>query len=239
MSGDLERLWVYLATSPLLWLVATLLAYVCAVRLSRLGRGSALLNPVLIAASGLALLLWSTGTPYAVYFEGAQFVHFLLGPATVALAVPLYRQRHAIRRSAASIAAAVLAGSAVAAASAVAIAWWLGASRELVLSLAPKSVTTPIAMGIAEQIGGIPTLTAILVVLTGITGSMLGGTVLSVLGVRDARARGVGLGVAAHGIGTARAFGEGPVTGAFASLGMGLSGLVTAVIVPLGFAFFR
>lgn len=239
MNDDLERLWVYLATSPLLWLVATLVAYVGAVRLSQLGRGSALLNPVLMAASGLALLLWSTGTPYAVYFEGAQFVHFLLGPATVALAVPLYRQRHAIRQAALPVAAAVTLGSAVAAGAAVAVAWMLGASRELMLSLAPKSVTMPIAMGISEQIGGIPSLTAILVVLTGITGSMLGGAVLSALRVRDARARGVALGVTAHGIGTARAFTEGPATGAFASLGLGLSGLVTVILVPLGFAFFR
>jgi len=127
----------------------------------------------------------------------------------------------------------VIAGSATAAASAVAIARALGASRETLLSLAPKSVTTPIAMGIAEQIGGLPSLTAVLVILTGMTGAMLGTWTLNLLRIGDWRARGLAVGVAAHGIGTARAILVHPVAGAFAGLAMGLNGVATALLLPL------
>ena len=165
MNGPVERIWVYLATSPLLWLTATLVAYQAATWLWGRCRMNPLLNPVLVAVILLVGLLRLTGTDYRTYFDGAQFVHFLLGPATVALAVPLYRQIQAVRRSALAIGIALLVGSFTAAASAMAIAWLLGASHDIVLSLAPKSVTTPIAMGIAEAIGGIPSLTVAMVML--------------------------------------------------------------------------
>lgn len=181
----------------------------------------------------LVSLLLASDTPYSRYFEGAQFVHFMLGPATVALAVPLYRQFHHVRRSAIAIGVALLCGSLTAVISAVGIAWLLGASRETLLSLAPKSVTTPVAMGIAEQIGGLPSLTAVLVILSGITGAVLGTYTLNLVRVKDWRARGIAMGVASHGIGTARAFTVNEVAGAFSSLAMGLNALATAVLVPL------
>lgn len=233
MSQELRDIWVYLAASPLLGLTVTLLAYQAGAWLQVRFGGSPLLNPVLLSVAALVALLAATGTDYRTYFEGAQFVHFLLGPATVALAVPLYRQVAVLRRAWPAIAAAVVAGSLTAVASAVAVAWALGASRASLLSLAPKSVTTPIAMGITEKLGGLPSLTAVLVILTGIVGAMLGGFVLDAVRVRDWRARGLAVGVAAHGIGTARALQVNDVAGAFSGLAMGLNGLATAVLLPL------
>jgi predicted murein hydrolase (TIGR00659 family) len=226
-------IWVYLSTTPLLGLTATLVAYQAAFWVYRRGGYHPLLNPVALAVALLVALLVATGTPYRTYFDGAQFVHFLLGPATVALAVPLYSQLDKLRRLLWPIAGALLAGSLTAVASAVAIAWALGASRETVVSIAPKSVTAPIAMGISEKIGGLPSLTAILVVSTGILGAVLARYVLNGLRVEDHAVRGFSVGVAAHGIGTARAFTVSGEAGAFAGLGMGLNALATALMFPL------
>lgn len=232
-GGDIWQLWVYLSATPLLGLTVTLVAYQAGLWVYERGGRSPILNPVLLAIVALVALLAATGTDYRTYFEGAQFVHFLLGPATVALAVPLYRHFDAVRRSALAIAVSIVAGSLVAFLSAVGIGWALGASERTLLSLAPKSVTTPIAMGISEQIGGLPVLTAVLVILTGIVGAVFATWTLDLAGVRDWRARGLAAGVAAHGIGTARAFQVNDVAGAFASLAMGLNGVATAVLVPL------
>lgn len=233
MKGELHEIWVYLSTTPLLGLTVTLCAYVIGYHLYRKFRFNPLVNPVLIAVLLLVSLLLASDTPYSRYFEGAQFVHFMLGPATVALAVPLYRQFHHVRRSAMAVGVALACGSLTAVISAVGIAWLLGASRETLLSLAPKSVTTPVAMGIAEQIGGLPSLTAVLVILSGITGAVLGTYALNLVRVKDWRARGIAMGVASHGIGTARALTVNEVAGAFSSLAMGLNALATAVLVPL------
>lgn len=233
MNGDLYHLWVYLAESPLLHLTLTLIAYQAGLWLHRKARGSPLVNPVLIAVALLVGLLWATGTDYKTYFDGAQFVHFLLGPATVALAVPLYRAVEHLKRSGAAILVALVVGAATAAASAIALGWALGASRETLLSLAPKSVTTPIAMGIARQVGGLPSLTAVFVILTGILGAVLGQAILDAVRVRDRRARGFAVGIAAHGIGTAWVLQLDELAGAFSSLAMGLNGLATAILVPI------
>jgi predicted murein hydrolase (TIGR00659 family) len=233
MTDELQRIWVYLAADPLLGLTLTLWAYLGGHWLYRRSGRSPLVNPVLIAVVVLVGLLDVTDTDYRDYFAGAQFVHFLLGPATVALAVPLYRQVRAMRRSLPALVVALLVGSVTAAASAVAVAWVLGASRPVLLSLAPKSVTTPVAMGIAEGLGGLPSLTAVLVILTGIIGAALGPLVLDLLRVRDWSARGFAVGVASHGIGTAQAFQSNEVAGAFASLAMGLNALATAVLLPV------
>lgn len=227
------QVWVYLSETPLLGLTVTLAAYLIGDFVYRKARLFPLANPVLIAVLLLAGLLWATGTDYRVYFEGAQFVHFLLGPATVALAVPLYRNFQAVRRSAVAIVTAVVIGSLTAAGTAVGVAWALGATRETLVSLAPKSVTTPVAMGIAERMGGLPSLTAVAVILTGIIGAMTATWTLNALRIRDWRARGLATGVAAHGIGTARAFAVSEVAGAFASLAMGLNALATAILLPL------
>ena len=238
MNADLREIWVYLSTTPLLGLTLTLIAYQVGHFIYTRLKLFPLANPVLIAVILLVALLWVTETPYQTYFDGAQFVHFLLGSATVALAIPLYIHFQAVKRSALSIITTVIVGSATAAASAVGVAWAMGATRETLLSIAPKSVTMPIAMGISEKLGGLPSLTAVLVLLTGIAGAMLATWTLNLLGIRDWRARGLATGIAAHGIGTARALQVNEVAGAFASLGMGLNALATAVLLPLLAALF-
>jgi len=232
LGGNLSEVWVYLAASPLLGLTLTLLAYQGAVQVSKRCNGHPLANPVLLAVSALVTLLWATGTPYRTYFDGAQFVHFLLGPATVALAIPLYAQFGRLRRMAMPLLLALVAGSLTAAFSAVLIGHLFGASDATLLSLAPKSVTTPIAMGIAERIGGLPSLTAVLVILTGILGAVGARSLYALLRIDDHAVRGFAIGIASHGIGTARAFQVSEQAGAFAALAMGLNGLLTALLLP-------
>lgn len=232
IAGRIEEIWVYLAQSPLLWLTLTVAAYVAADALHARLRRHPLAHPVLVAVALLLAVLAVSGTRYDDYFAGAQFVHFMLGPATVALAVPLHRELDRVRARALPLGAALVAGSTTAVVVAVGSAWLLGASRATLVSLAPKSTTTPVAMGIAEKLGGLPSLTAALVILTGILGAVAGPTVLRLAGVRDAAARGFALGLASHGIGTARAFQLGEREGAFSGLAMGLNALATALALP-------
>ena len=233
MTPRVHDIWVYLSTTPLLGLTITLLVYQAAYSIYRRAGFNPLANPVAISVATLVLLLTLTGTPYQTYFDGAQFVHFLLGPATVALAIPLYAQLGKLKSLFAPLLAALAAGALTAIASAVGIAWLLGASRATLISLAPKSVTTPIAMGITEKMGGLPSLTAVLVVSTGIIGAVTAKYVLDFLRVREHSVRGFAVGVAAHGIGTARAFQVSEEAGAFSGLAMGLNGLATALLFPL------
>ena len=227
----IARIWVYLSATPLLWLTATLAAYEAGAWIfGRFGRRP-LLNPVLIAVTVLIAVLAATGTPYETYFDGAQFVHFLLGPATVALAVPLFENRAHVRAALLPMLAALMAGSLTAIASAVAIARLLGARGETIASMAPKSVTTPIAMAISEQIGGLPSLTAAFVIATGICGAVIATPLLNLLRLRDYRARGFAAGLAAHGLGTARAFQMDEMAGTFAGIALALNGLATSLLV--------
>ncbi|MET3432102.1 putative murein hydrolase (TIGR00659 family) [Herbaspirillum seropedicae] len=229
----LSDVWVYLAASPLLGLTTTLAAYIVALQVYRRLGFNPLANPVLIAIAIVVSILFITRTPYKTYFEGAQFVHFMLGPATVALALPLYRQWHNFRRSALPLMLGLAAGSVTAVASAIGIAYAMGASRQVIVSLAPKSATTPIAMAISERFGGLPSLTAVLVICTGILGAVLARFILNFLRIDSHPVRGFALGVASHGIGTARALQVSAEMGAFAGLGMGLNGVFTAVLVPV------
>ncbi len=228
--GDI---WVYLSQTPLFWLTLTLVAYGIGDWCFQRSGANPIVNPVAIAAGLLIALLALTGTDYQTYFDGAQFVHFMLGPATVALAMPLFRNLPRVRAALVPMLAALIAGTVTAVGSALAIAAAMGASMETLLSLAPKSVTSPIAMGIAERIGGLPSLTASMVVVTGIVGAVCVTPLLNGIGLKDWRARGFAVGIAAHGIGTARAFQVNQIAGVFAAIAMGLNGLVTAMLVPL------
>jgi predicted murein hydrolase (TIGR00659 family) len=230
---DFRDVWTYLSASPLLHLTLTLVAYQAGLAIYRRSNLNPLFNPVLLAVLMVVAVLVATGTRYDSYFDGAQFVHFLLGPATVSLAIPLYRQFEKVRRSALAITASIVAGSLTASLSAVLIARVLGGSRDSLISLAPKSVTAPVAMGIAERLGGLPSLTAVLVILTGILGAMMGTFILNTLGIKDWAARGLAMGTASHGIGTARALQVNEVAGAFSGLAMGLNALATAIMLPL------
>ncbi|MBC7800423.1 MAG: LrgB family protein [Gemmatimonadaceae bacterium] len=225
-------IWVYLESTPLLGLAITLIAWQAAVWISGALGDRPLLNPVLIAIVLLVAVLLVTRTTYSAYFQGAQYVHFLLGPATVALAVPMHAAWRQIRRSSRAIVPAILAGSVVSAVSVMLIGQALGGSPQMVLSLAPKSVTSPIAMGVAEQIGGNPSLAAVFVLLTGLASVVLGPPLWRLLRITDWRARGLAAGTAGHGLATARVLMLNETAGAFGGLAIGLNGIVTAVLVP-------
>lgn len=232
-NSSLFEVWVYLSQTPLLWLTTTLVAYIVADSISKKLDRHPLANPVIIAAGVLIIILKISDTTFQTYFEGAQFVHFLLGPATVALAVPLFRNLPKVTSRILPVLAALIGGSITAILSALAIGWALNLPSDILLSLAPKSVTTPIAMGISEQLGGIPTLTAVLVIATGITGAVMVTPLMNVLKIQDYAARGFAVGIASHGIGTARAFQINPLAGTFAGIAMALNGALTALLVPL------
>ena len=232
MTG-VANLWSYLSTTPLLWLTATILAYLAADPLARRLHNHPLANPVILSVLIIAPVLWLTKTEYATYFEGAQFIHFLLGPATIALALPLWDNRETIGTSVAPILLALVAGSVTAAGSAILLAQAFGLSTEVILSLAPKSTTAPVALGISEAVGGLPALTAVLVILTGIIGAVIVTPLMTVLRIKDWRARGFSVGLASHGIGTARAFQVNPTAGAYAGIAMALNALLTSMIVPV------
>jgi predicted murein hydrolase (TIGR00659 family) len=233
MSEPSFALWVYLSRTPLLWLTVTLVAYAIADRVSAATGRHPIANPVLHSVWMIAGVLAASGTPYRVYFDGAQFVHFLLGPATVALAVPLYENRRIVMRSLAPMLVSLLVGSVTALVSALLIAEAFGVPPSVLVSLAPKSVTAGVAMGISERLGGDPALTAVIVILTGIIGAIIVTPLMDRLGIVDWRARGFAAGLASHGIGTARAFQVHPLAGTFAGIAMGLNALLTALIVPL------
>jgi predicted murein hydrolase (TIGR00659 family) len=233
MTPNLTEIWAHLAASPLAGLALTLLAYQIALAVYARFNFHPLANPVAISIFIVIAVLILSGTPYAAYFDSARFIHFLLGPATVALAIPLYQQIEKLKRNWFALLAATLVGASAAIATAMGAAWLLGASHATIMSLAPKAVTTPIAMGISEKIGGLPSLTAALVIATGILGAVMARGILNLMKVDDAAVRGFALGTSAHGIGTARAFQVSQEMGAFSGLAMGMSGVLTALLLPL------
>ena len=228
----MKSLWVYLGASPLLWLLLTLGVYVVALRIQRRLGGSPWANPVLLSVATLVATLALTKTPYERYFDGAQFVHFLLGTATVALAIPLRRQWTEVKAALTPAVVTLLVGNVAGALAAMGILRLWGAPYELIASIAPRGVTAPVAMATADRIGGLPSLTAVLVITSGILGATMAAPLLDAAGIRDWRARGLAVGMAAHGIGTARAFQENPLAGTFAGVAMAASTIVASVVVP-------
>jgi predicted murein hydrolase (TIGR00659 family) len=227
------HVWAYLQTQPLLGLTATLCVWEIACFIDARAGHAALSNPTVLSIAILAAFLVLTGTSYQAYFTGAVFVHFLLGPATVALAVPMYDNWPAIKKHFLAIIVSLTAGSVVAASSAMLIARALGAPHVIVVSLGPKSVTTPIAMGIAQALGGQPALTAVFVMITGMFGTLVCTGALRLARVRDWRAQGLAAGTAAHGLATARMLLLNQTAGAFGGLAIGLNGIVTSIVLPL------
>jgi putative effector of murein hydrolase len=231
--SDFVQLWVYLASTPLFGLTATLAVYVVAHAFYLRTGLAPWANPVLWSVLAIAGFLLLTATPYPAYFAGAQFVHVLLGPAVVALGWPLWERRAELRARGVPLLAAGLAGGIAAALSAVALGWALGLPLEVLRSLAPKSVTAPVAMGIAERIGGIPALAAVFAVLTGMVGALSARWLFDALRLRDWAVRGFALGTAAHGIGAARALQVHPDAGAYAGLALGIQVLTASLWLPL------
>jgi predicted murein hydrolase (TIGR00659 family) len=229
---QIAEIWVYLSGSPLFALILTLTAYQIGSFLYQKTDKYPLANPVAIAVILVAVVLYLVDMPYQKYFEGAQFVHFLLGTATVSLAVPIYRGIAVLKTRLIPLMIALLCGGIVSIVSAVSIATLMGADSAIIGAFYPKSVTAPIAMGVAERLGVSPTLTAVFAVVTGILGAMLGSGILNLLGMKAWWQRGFAMGVAAHGIGTSRAFAVHPEAGTYASLAMGLHGIAGALLIP-------
>jgi predicted murein hydrolase (TIGR00659 family) len=227
-----------LSAGFLLPMALTVGVFVLASWISRRTGGHPLANPVLISVGLIILLLTVTRVPYQRYAEGTQLISFLLGPATVALAVPLFRHLDKVRKAALSILAGVVAGSAAGVLSAVVISLAFGAERELAASLTTKSITAPVAMGIAEHIGGVPSLAAVFAVLTGMIGASFGPGLLNRLGVNDSIERGLAMGTASHGQGTARILQDSAEAGAFSGLAMGLTALMMGIAMPFAVRLF-
>jgi predicted murein hydrolase (TIGR00659 family) len=236
--GTPSTFWIYLSEQPLFFLALTLAAYLIGDAIARKTGRHPIANPVLIAVMIVGAVLLATSTSHARYFEGARFVHVLLGPATVALALPIWRNRALIVKHWRAISVALVIGALTGIASTLAFASLLGLSPQTIASLAPKSVTAAIAMGISEQVGGTPPLTAVIVIATGILGAVMVTPLMNLLRISDYAARGFAVGMAAHGIGTARALQVNEQAGAYAALAMALNGLMTAILVPLLLALF-
>lgn len=214
-------------------LAASLAAYLAARWLHlRLG-GPSLLHPALVSCLALGMALAALGIDHADYFAAAWPLHGALIPMTVLLAVPLWRERGLIARSLGPLALTLSLGSAAGILFAAAPASLHDVPEALGLTLVTKSVTTAVAVGITERIGGIPELAPIIVISTGIVGACFGASLCRRLGVTDDRAVGLALGIAAHAIGTARAFQISQTAGAFASLGLVLNAILTSVVIAL------
>lgn len=224
--------------AAVLAIAATLAVYAAARRLQR-RTGSLLLHPVLVSIVVLIAALRLLGVDYETYDRGGRLLTFLLGPAVVALGLPLDRQLEEIGRRGRAVLVSLAAGSVIGVVAAVGTAALLGASEVVVRSLAPRAVTTPIAIGIAERVGGLPALSASVVILSGVFGAVVGPPLLRRIGVRSRTAFGLALGAAAHGVGTARAAEEGDVEAASSGLAIGLMGVGTAIVAPLVLALMQ
>ncbi len=222
-----------IAGNPAWWLCLTLACYILGQKIFQTAKGNPLASPIIIAVVLLIAFLVVTDVPYEQYFQGAGFIHFLLGPATVVLAVPLYEQRAKLAKLWLPLACGLLAGCIAAIVSVILIGGACGLSSETIRSMVPKSVTTPIAMSVSEALGGMPDLTAAFVVITGILGSIIGRPVFKLLRIKSEPVCGVALGLSAHGMGTSAAFQISARAGAFGGLAMGLCGVITAFIAPL------
>lgn len=231
-------MWSDLLQNPLFGIGLTLSAYALAQKVYQ-RTGAILCNPVFTSIISIILLLLVFELPYATYLKGGEYILFLLGPAVVALAVPLYTRRQEILAKKAPILVGIAVGAVTSIVTATGLAWLLGGSTDVILSLAPKSVTTPIAIGIVEKIGGIAPLTAAIVVLTGCLGAICGPEFCRLIGIRDPAAMGLAIGTASHGIGTARMLEVDRLGGAVAGLAIGLNGLMTALLLPFLVGLFR
>lgn len=192
-----------------------------------------LLHPLLTSIVVIIAVLEILGIPYESFRRSSHLIHFLLGPSVVALGYVLYEQMRYLKGNLVSILTSVFVGAVVGIVSVMLIGKLMGADATLIATLQPKSVTTPIAMGIAEKAGGIPSLTAVIVVAVGIFGSIVGPVVMKVLGIESRIAKGLALGASSHGVGTAAAIQIGAVEGALSGLAIGLMGIMTAVLVPV------
>ena len=224
-----------LLTSPLTWMFLSIFCYAIGVAIQQ-KTGSPVCNPLLIASILVGILLIVSGTTYQTYEESGQLISFFLTPATVALAIPIYRKLDVLLHNLLPILLGAFVGSMVSITSVIVFCHLFGLSESTALSLVPKSVTTPIAVALSEMLGGVTSLTAIAVVITGIIGAIILPTFLKCIGVRNPVQMGLSIGTAAHAVGTSRAIELGETEGAISGLAIGVAGLMTALIVSIGSA---
>ena len=232
-KNNLYEIWIYLQSEPLSWLTLTIGSYIIGDFIYKKFNLFPLFNPVAISIIIISSILLILDIKYERYFSGAQFIHFLLGPVTVALAIPIYKKRQLIQSYRIPIMLSLIAGCSFAIMSTYFISIIFIKDSQLILSLLPRNVTAPIAMGISEVIGGIPSITAVITIITGIIGASFGTFILDWLNISNMPARGFAIGLASHGIGTARAMSRDKNAGVFSALAMGLSGIVTSLLVPI------
>jgi putative effector of murein hydrolase len=232
-SPPIFDLWVFLKAKPLLWLVLTLASWVLARRFQNAVGGAAWANPVAVASALLGGVLWLTGTSYEEFFAGAQFVHFLLGPATIALGITIIEHREALRQQVVPIFGALITGVIASVGSTWVLCQWVGLPLEITASMLPKSATAPVAMAISERIGGNPAISMSGVLLTGICGAIIVTPLFNVLRIKDWQARGFAAGLTAHGIGTARAYQVSAEAGVYAALALALAAILQGLLLPL------
>ena len=229
----MTELWPYFQTFPVLWLALTLAIFLCASWLNTLAGKTPFLHPVLVALSLIIVILKLSETDYSTYMQGGQYIHLLLGPAVVALAIPLYDNLATVKRLLLPLLLGCALGAIIAPVSVILVGIGFDLDDQLLLTLAPKSVTSPIAIAVAEKMGGFPSLAAGLVLITGAMGCLIAPILYRLLGIKDESVKGFVLGVGAHAMGTAFAFEYGMVAGAFAGLAMGMTGAFTAFILPV------
>lgn len=218
-------------TNEVFLIAVTFISFIGAQLLQR-HLGIKLLNPILVSIIVMIVFLKAAGVDYGTYKEGGKFIDFWLKPAVVALGLPLYRQLSSIKKQLLPLLLSEIAGCVAGIVSVVVIAKLLGASHQIIMSLAPKAVTTPIAMEISATVGGIPSLTAAVVVCTGIFGGMAGFKIIKLSHIKSPIAQGLSIGTAAHAVGTSAAMERGERYGAFSSLGLTVNGLLTALLAP-------
>ena len=223
MNGVFQNEWVVVTLTIIIyWLAQKLQAKT----------GILLLNPILITIVIIITGLMVFNIDYETYHRGSRYIDFLLKPAVVALGVPLYRQLEIIKKQAWIILISQVAGCLAGIVSVVFIAWLMGASKEIIFSLAPKSVTTPIAIEISRSIGGIAPLTASVVIVVGIFGAVFGYSILKLTGVKNPLSQSLSMGNAAHAIGTSKSMEISPAYGAMSSIGLIVNGIFTAILAP-------
>ncbi|MGH1455655.1 MAG: LrgB family protein [Alphaproteobacteria bacterium] len=223
-----------LYTDPLFSLLLTLCSFSAFVHLQKKAGGHTLLNPVGWSIFTCVLFIYITGIDYADYMEGAQMIHFLLGPVIVALAVPLYKFLDQIKKDAVAIILTTLIMSPVAGFGAYALLVGLGTGNEdLLLAIIPKSTTTPIGIEISNKISSVASLTVMFVIMTGVTGALLATPLFKILGIKDEKVQGLAIGIICHGIGSSRAFQISERAGTYGVIGMGLMGIISGFLLPI------
>lgn len=228
----IEETWEWLRTSPLLWLFVTIAAYEFG-RWLRNRTGHPLAQPTLVAIVVCGISIEFLRVSYAEYYSATSLITFLLGPATVALAIPVHRQFRRLQDFMLPMLAGLIIGAAVSVGSGILVVKWLGGDDELSRTMAPKAATTPVSIALADRLGGIPELAAVFAIIAGILGAIAGPIALRMIRIRDPRTRGLAVGAVSHGIGTARMLHDDPLAGAFSGLAMCLTAVATCLIMPL------